>query len=284
MMFANFFKRISFHPTLFIFFAIAFFTGTFVQLLIVFTIVLIHELGHYVAASIVHWRVEKMVLWIFGGILYTDEHFNRPLREEVFVTMFGPLQHIFLYGVIYALSFIPHVPPTLLEQALFFNTVILLFNLLPIYPLDGGKFLLYLFAYMFPFSFAYRFMLYVTFGVLVIFCLIMYITFPFTLSIYLVCLFLFIENFFAWKNRTYAQMRFLLGRMNRFTESFVTHFIFVRQEERLYDVLKKWKRYRQNVVIIEDSLKQLTEKQLLHLFKKTPNIRKEIGMLMNDTP
>jgi len=282
-MFANFFKQLSFHPTLFIFLMIAFLTGTFVQLFLVFAIVFIHELGHYVAARIVRWRINKMVLWIFGGILYTDEYYNQPLREEIFVTLFGPLQHIFLYGIIYFCTYIPFVPSTLVEQAFFFNTVILLFNLLPIYPLDGGKLLFYLFAYAFSFVSAYRIMLYVTIFNIVIFCFIVYITLPFTLSIYLVSLFLLIECYFTWKNRTYAFMRFLLGRHKMSTELMAAHLIFVRQDDKLYDIMRRWKRYRQNVIIVQESLKQLTEKQLLQLFKHTPNVQAKIGSLLNNS-
>lgn len=262
---------------------LALLTGTFIQFFIIFTIVFIHELGHYLAARIVGWRIQKMVLWIFGGILYTDEQFNRPLREELFVTLFGPVQHLLIYGFLFLSHYINIVPPTIIEQAFFFNTVILVFNLLPIYPLDGGKLMFYLFCYLWSFIVAYQVTLYVSFVNIFLLAITMYVYYPFTLSAYLVCLFLFIENYFTWKNRTYTWIRFLFGRDMHHAIAHEPHFIFVNRKDKLNDIMRRWKKYHENVMIIEETLQQLSEKQLLFLFKHVANTDIELGALFNGT-
>lgn len=62
------------HPILLIFFVIAFLTGTFTELVIILSIVLIHELGHYTVAHVFKWRIKHIMLWVFGGVMQTEEH------------------------------------------------------------------------------------------------------------------------------------------------------------------------------------------------------------------
>src|SRR5699024_12020095 len=82
------------HPILIIFIIISFVTGTFLQLFIILSIVLFHELGHYGAAKFFKWRIKGIMLWIFGGVMDTDEHGNKPFHEDIIVTIAGPLQHL----------------------------------------------------------------------------------------------------------------------------------------------------------------------------------------------
>src|SRR5699024_11983500 len=58
------------------------------------SIVLFHELGHYGAAKFFKWRIKGIMLWIFGGVMDTDEHGNKPFHEDIIVTVAGPLQHL----------------------------------------------------------------------------------------------------------------------------------------------------------------------------------------------
>src|SRR5690625_4313005 len=140
----NLFQTITIHPTLILFLIIAILTGTFIQIAIIWTIIIFHELGHILAATYYRWRIQSIVLWIFGGVMKTDEHTSRPLKEDIIVTLLGPLQHLWIYVAIKGFAYYQLLPQEIIEQALFFNTIILLFNSLPIYPLDGGKILLFL--------------------------------------------------------------------------------------------------------------------------------------------
>ncbi len=69
----------------------------------------------------------------------TDEHGTRPVREEAIVIIAGPFVQILIYGFLYAVSSSGVIPDYYFELILYYNTIILLFNLLPIWPLDGGK-------------------------------------------------------------------------------------------------------------------------------------------------
>src|SRR5690625_2968700 len=67
------------------------------EIFIILVIVFIHELGHFLAAKYYGWRVLHINLWIFGGELVTEEHSERPLFEQVVVTLAGPFQHLLIY-------------------------------------------------------------------------------------------------------------------------------------------------------------------------------------------
>src|SRR5699024_6775939 len=124
-------------------------TGTFVHLFTLLSIVLIHEFGHYLAARHYKWRIYSIVLWVFGGVMKTDESGNKSIREDIIVTVAGPLQHLFIYFLISGCSFL--LPEHIVTMAHYYNSAIFLFNLLPIYPLDGGKLVFYCLSIFIPF-------------------------------------------------------------------------------------------------------------------------------------
>src|SRR5690625_7588673 len=95
----KFIPPIHVHPLLMIFMIISFLTGTFMELSIILAIVLFHELGHFLFARLFHWRIHSIMLWVFGGVMKTEEHGNKPIHEDALVTIAGPLQHIIIYEI-----------------------------------------------------------------------------------------------------------------------------------------------------------------------------------------
>src|SRR5690625_2653844 len=128
------FVNIHLHPLLLLLILLSLLTGTFIQLFIILFIVLIHELGHYLAATYYKWRIDYIMLWVFGGVMKTEESSHRSIKEECIVTLAGPFQHIILFFVLTGLSVCQLLPEPILQQAHYYNGIILMFNLLPIYP------------------------------------------------------------------------------------------------------------------------------------------------------
>jgi stage IV sporulation protein FB len=200
------------HPILLVFVVISFLTGTFVEMMIILGIVLWHELGHYLAAAHFKWRINKVMLWIFGGVMDTDEHGNRPVMEEFIVTIAGPFQHVFIYFFMFIATSFSLLPSSIVSTILIYNTTILAFNLLPIWPLDGGKILFFLLSKKFPFQKAYHAIIILSLLLCFIIIIMQLLFLPFTLSAFLIMVFLIIENRSEWKNRHYVFIRFLLNR------------------------------------------------------------------------
>lgn len=221
------------------------------EFFIILVIVLIHELGHFVAAKYFNWRVNYIVLWVFGGVMKTDEHGSRKIIEEVIVTLAGPFQHVFIYCLIYVLSISSFAPSSVIDLLMYYNTIILLFNLLPIWPLDGGKLLLLFMSAILPYRKAYHttiiFSL-ISSLLLLIFQLFVY---PFTLSAILIMLFLLMENRTEWKQRYYVFIRFLLKRYEEHAHIKKESPIFVSPQSSLMEVFYCFRREKKHHIYIK---------------------------------
>lgn len=114
------------------------------EYLSLFLIVLLHEFGHALATRQVGGRSENILLWPFGGIAFI----NAPPRPGAFLWAIaaGPLVNVALLPVFWLLNhYLPaDADPNLAGFAFtmqLINIVLLIFNLLPIYPMDGGQLL-----------------------------------------------------------------------------------------------------------------------------------------------
>lgn len=113
-----------------------------------FGIVLLHEFGHSLACRQVGGHSNQIVLWPLGGVAYV----NAPARPgaQLWSIAAGPLVNVVLipiFMVVPSLLVATGLAPDSVDfwncyrAVAFINTVILVFNVLPIYPLDGGQIL-----------------------------------------------------------------------------------------------------------------------------------------------
>lgn len=132
------------------------------EYLALFGIVLLHEFGHAFATRQVGGRAENILLWPFGGIAYV----NAPPRPgaHLWSIAAGPLVNVALLPVFWGLYHWADGNLAALSQSVtgpgweagaqrtvsiyqlfqhifYVNIVLLVFNILPIYPLDGGQIL-----------------------------------------------------------------------------------------------------------------------------------------------
>jgi Zn-dependent protease len=118
------------------------------EYLALFLVVTLHEFGHALACRQVGGTANKIVLWPLGGVAYVDPP-QRP-AATLWSIAAGPLVNVVLLGLSYALTIwawhsgwrlaVPHAYE-LVWALCFMNLGLLIFNLLPIYPLDGGQIL-----------------------------------------------------------------------------------------------------------------------------------------------
>jgi len=113
--------------------------GTVASLLL-FVSVLLHELSHSLVARMKKIKVDSITLFFFGGVAGIDQEDMKP-SSEFFMAIAGPLFSLFLAAVFY---FIFIVNGNGFWTAITFylyrlNLVLAIFNLVPGYPLDGGR-------------------------------------------------------------------------------------------------------------------------------------------------
>jgi Zn-dependent protease len=118
------------------------------EYLALFLIVTLHEFGHSLACRQVGGRADQIVLWPLGGVAYVDPP-QRP-GATLWSIAAGPLVNVALWPVLHALysaaeeqGWARTMPDALalLGAVLFINKLLLVFNVLPVYPLDGGQIL-----------------------------------------------------------------------------------------------------------------------------------------------
>lgn len=116
-----------------------------IELVALFGIVLLHEFGHALACRSVGGQADRILLWPLGGIAFV----NPPLRPGAYLWSIaaGPLVNVLLIPVTLGLLMVLSLPGVnvsddvhaLVQSMTVINGIILAFNMLPIYPLDGGQ-------------------------------------------------------------------------------------------------------------------------------------------------
>lgn len=106
--------------------------------------VLLHEAAHYVVASKLFYRCKEIQLGIFGAVLYGDfQDVNG--ADRIKIALAGPLCNLALCLVCLALWWIAPDGYYYTESFFTANLTMACVNLLPCYPLDGGRILTGLF-------------------------------------------------------------------------------------------------------------------------------------------
>ncbi|MHB9033381.1 MAG: site-2 protease family protein [Anaerolineae bacterium] len=107
-----------------------------------FSSVLLHELAHSVVARHQKVPVHDITLFIFGGVSQITEE-PHTARDEAVMAVVGPLTSLALGGVFFAIySLVGTISPLIKAPLLFLaatNLSLGVFNLLPGFPLDGGR-------------------------------------------------------------------------------------------------------------------------------------------------
>lgn len=116
-------------------------------ILLLFTCVVLHELGHSFTARRFGVGVPRILLLPIGGMAEFDSIPRQP-RSEILIALAGPAVNFVLAAVLFALVPFPagwnpvEFPPTvgeLFRHLVVLNLVMGCFNLVPVFPMDGGR-------------------------------------------------------------------------------------------------------------------------------------------------
>jgi Zn-dependent protease/CBS domain-containing protein len=122
--------------------ATTYWIAAFVSALLLFVCVLVHELAHALVARAHGLSVKNITLFIFGGVANIKEEMKRP-GVEFQVAIAGPIASFLLAG----LAFLLVLPlrgtgasaEAVLDYLIVSNLLLGAFNLIPGFPLDGGR-------------------------------------------------------------------------------------------------------------------------------------------------
>ena len=110
--------------------------------------VLLHEFGHSLVAMRYGYGIESITLWLLGG-LASFEEFPEDWKHEFWIAIAGPLVSVAVgiacYGVVFALpagtgaSVGVNAGLFVFGYLALLNVVLAVFNMLPAFPMDGGR-------------------------------------------------------------------------------------------------------------------------------------------------
>jgi len=113
-----------------------------ISTLLLFVTVLLHELGHSFTARALGQPVDSITLFLFGGVSNLTQEPQTP-RIEFLVTVAGPLTSLILAAIFYFLHAGAGNGASEVSAVLGYlasvNLILAIFNLVPAFPLDGGR-------------------------------------------------------------------------------------------------------------------------------------------------
>ena len=184
-------------------------TGLIKNIILIYFIVIFHELGHIFIIKILGYKIVKVDIYPSGGLTTINKKINTKILHDILIASFGIIFQIILYLIFYLLfkmSWIREGTYLLFQT---YNTTILIFNLLPIIPLDGYQFLRCVWELIFPYKKAFLIS-----AIISIIFILFFITFNqiFSLNNYLIVTFLIYKMVTEFKNFKYQNYRFQLER------------------------------------------------------------------------
>ncbi len=177
--------------------------GFMKQSLFIIMIVLIHELGHVFFCKLFKYQVLEVKLYPFGGITKVDKLINSDINKELIISVGGVLFQL-LFSLLIPIFFVNDF-----ELVNFYNKIILLFNLIPIIPLDGSIILKLLMEKIFSYKLSYIISIIISLISLVVFVLLFN---KLLINNLVILLFLIMKIYESIKLFPYVFNRFLLER------------------------------------------------------------------------
>ena len=124
-------KHIYLDKLFYLYLLIIIFTGNFNNFIPYFNLLIIHEFGHAITGIVMGYKLDKIIIYPCGGITVFNLPLNIPLICELLILIMGPIMQII--GYLFLKNYY--------SQIYLYHYALLIFNMLPIYPLDGGKIL-----------------------------------------------------------------------------------------------------------------------------------------------
>ncbi len=206
MIIKNILNKIYIHPSCYILLLLSIISAQFQVAIIVSFLLLIHECGHFFTAYFFNWPTERITFYPFGGVSKFTHEINCPLKEELIVLLMGPIMqivgYIFLKELIYSYNYEE------LIKTIHYNIII--FNLFPIYPLDGGRIIQVLTCYLTSYNLSFKIIYIISYFFLFI-LLLSFIYNP-TLNILLITTLLIIKLIKEKQKTNYYLEKFTLER------------------------------------------------------------------------
>ncbi|MED1783663.1 M50 family metallopeptidase [Brevibacillus fortis] len=236
-------------------------TGHFLEVITLFVIVLIHELGHVAMARELGWTVKEVQLLPFGGVATMEDSYATDPMDEIVVALAGPFLNMVMMAASYLFWFMGIWTEEWARFFLISNLTIALFNLLPIWPLDGGRILLAILCWFM--SYRQATMISMTGSTLFAGIMVGLSSLDLKYNLAVIGIYLLALNIQAFLRFPYQFFRFLVEKYERQQEEAAVQAIRVHPEETVLAVSHKLRRGCSHLFYVQGA-GLLAEEQLLY--------------------
>ena len=184
-------------------------SGSFKEIIILYIIIIIHELGHLLFIKIFNKEILEIKIYPFGGITKYNSLINHNIKEELLISIGGIINQLLLiliYTILFKINIINNYTYNLFNKL---NISLLIFNMLPIIGLDGEKIIHLLLELILPYKKVNNISIIISLITIIIFiikCITLKINIIFVLS------FLLYKIVYFIKNKKYIENKFILER------------------------------------------------------------------------
>lgn len=204
--------KIVIHPLTYILLFTIFLCGKFNYFLIISIILFFHDLGHILIMIKYKIRINKITIFPFGSIIDTNIKYNEKSYIKFLIAFGGVIFQLFLYFIFYYLFRLGIIFRIDYQIFMRYNLMIILFNLLPIIPLDGSKILESILELFIP----YKIVLYFEVFISLIFVSVLFFKSFLSLDLIIITIFLLYKTYEYLFNIKYIYYKFRLERyLNR---------------------------------------------------------------------
>lgn len=206
----NILNKIKIDYTTYILIFIALLAGQIKNVSIIIIILLVHEIGHIFFFVLFKFNIEQIKFYPFGGITIINKKIHERIYKDILSSIGGIIFQIILLYVYYLLFKYNFIKLSTYNIFKMYNSSIIIFNLLPIIPLDGSKLLFSILSKYFSYQRSYLLMT-IT-GIISLFIFIIY-NFIFKLNDIILYIFLIIKIIEVIKDYKFIINKFYLERI-----------------------------------------------------------------------
>ena len=130
-------ERIKFRPLFLIYVFLCVYFGWYNNIFFYIITVILHEYGHCLAAKYLGYNTNGIVFDLYGAGIRSNDYIDR--KHDILISLAGPFVNVMIILIVMAGWWLFPNSYAVTSGLVICNIMVMVFNLLPIYPLDGGR-------------------------------------------------------------------------------------------------------------------------------------------------